>query len=787
MKTIKIFTLLFCILFLLAAPAAALTDKATNGDFEDGLDGWDVTTDTTYSASAYVISQSGTGVSGSDCVLFNLDSGSTGGIAEASISQIIGSGTITQISYWYKYGATTGYSGYDPNPGTIKIYWGGDLIDTVTLYPSSGTSWQQRTVQISNAEPIDSWLTFQASSYTSGTDAIRRTANVRLDNIEILSSGTPPIISDIEQSPASSSGNKIPSPATITFTAELSQGSEPVTYRWDFTNDGTYDATGKTVTHTYPLAGTYTCRLVVNNGEGAVTQSTTVYVDNPLPQGDFYANPISGNAPLNVQFILTAAGDGETYQWWFGDGNNVTEAPDSTQAQPSHRYTTEGVYSVRCIITNSVGSVTLQKDQLITVSPEGSTNVNTGIGSIYSPHSVQMMFVDSLSIPVTGLQVNFEMLTQSGNLDEILKWYGISGSDAITGKQKATTSADGTISWLALPQIQYKVSYIWAGQEYSFLLYPQDSSYIIRVGSGQQATLGEASAFFDAVPSADYADLTLSLKYYQQNTNNILFWIRADGDLIYSNSFSGNRLNTSYVVPNTRGVEYTWGYNASLTDGTTQEDGRKHEAKGNPAVPLWDLGIQNYGYGLEWYMYIAFGITLLVASLFYSTTAKQGGVVVGLFLGALFLFVGWIPSAYAPLISLAAGLALLASASKDGREIRFDSIILLIALSGAIIGMINGTDLFGGGYASSTIQYDFSLDKFANIADTSLWTTTYTFVSIVQTMMSMAFSALQMLVFAGPMLLDLGLAFELVAVVQIAIWVVVLMWVLHDLLPRIRG
>lgn len=786
MNPTKFFIILFCILFLFAAPAAALTDKATNGDFSDGLDGWSVIEETTYSATADVYANSAAGVGGSGCVYISLYSGSTGGTATGGIYQLIGSGTITQINYYYKYAATTSYDGYDPNPGTLEIMWGGEVIDTITLYPTSGTSWTQRTVTINNPEAIDSWLTFQASATTSGTDMAFREASLYLDNIEILSSGTPPIISSIQQSPATSSGDKEPAPATITFTAVLSQGSDPITYQWDFNNDGTYDATGRTATYTYPQPGTYTCRLVVNNGEGAVTSSTTVYVDNPLPQGDFYAQPISGNAPLNVQFILTAAGSGETYQWWFGDGNDVSEAPDSTQAQPSHRYTTEGTYTVTLIITNSVGSVTLTKTDLITVSPEGSTTTNTGIGSIYAPHSVQMMFVDVWSNPITSLPVTFKVSTSSGNIDEILKWFGISNPAAITGNQQAVTSADGTISWLALPQIQYEVSYVWEGKTYSFLLYPQDNNYVIRVGSGNTAQLGEAIADFTSKVSEDYEDITLGLKYYNASTSNVYFWIKADGELIYSQTFAGNRVNTTFEVPNSRGVQYTWGYTASLTDGSTLEDARKVEATGNPNVPLWDLGLQNFGFGLEWYMYIAFGITLLVASLFYATTAKQGGVVVGMMLGSLFLFVGWIPSMYAPLIALAAGLAMIAAANKDGREVGFTSIILLIAISGAVIGLINGSELFGGGYSGATIDFDYNLDQFADAMDSSIWTTAYTFLSVAQTMASMVFSAVQMLVFAVPMLTSLGMPLTLAVVIQAAIYIVTAFWFFLELFPRLK-
>lgn len=782
MKTTKIFIVIFCVLLLFVGTASAATDKVINGDFEDGLTGWTTNVDNYNTATGYIDAVQTGGVDDSSYVEMTGHSGS-GGYTTISLSQAISSGTIWEIWYSYKY--VSDYDVVDIIP-RFSVYWGGVKIDEVVLIgANSGKDWVQRIIEVNT--PITSGsLTFQADLYVDGTDLVSSSAVLALDDIHIISSGNAPIITSIIQSPATSSGDKEPAPASITFSANV-VGSDPLTYAWDFTNDGTTDATGSTATYTYAQPGTYTCKLTLSNAEGSTTATTTVYVDNPLPQGDFYASPISGNAPLDVQFILTAAGSGETYQWWFGDGNGLDEAPDSTAAQPSHRYTTEGVYDVTCIITNSVGSVTLTKNQLITVNPEGSTTTNTGIGSIYAPHSVQMMFVDVFSNPISGLPVSFQVSTASGNLDEILKWFGISNPQAITGNQQATTSADGTISWLALPQIQYEVSYIWEGQTYKFLLYPQDNNYVIRVGSQQQGQLGEAAAKFTWTVSQDYSEISLGLQYYYAPTSNVYFWVKNDaGELIYSQTFSGNRVNTSVTVPNTKGVQYTWGYNASLTDGTVKTDARKVEAKGNPNVPLWDLGIQNYGYGLEWYMYIAFGITLLVASLFSFTTAKQGGVVVGLILGSLFLFVGWIPAMYAPLISLAAGLAMIAAANKDGREIGFSSIILLIALSGAVIGLINGSQLFGEGFSGATIDFGYNLDQFGDVMDSSIWTTAYTVLSVVQTMASMIFSAVHMLVFAAPMLISLGMPLSLASIITVAIWVVTLFWFFLELYPRLK-
>ncbi|MGB9724320.1 MAG: PKD domain-containing protein, partial [Chloroflexia bacterium] len=49
----------------------------------------------------------------------------------------------------------------------------------------------------------------------------------------------------------------------ITFTASVAQGSEPITYTWDFGDGGT--ALGQVVTHTYALSNTYTVTLTAEN------------------------------------------------------------------------------------------------------------------------------------------------------------------------------------------------------------------------------------------------------------------------------------------------------------------------------------------------------------------------------------------------------------------------------------------------------------------------------------------------------------------------------------------
>jgi len=81
-----------------------------------------------------------------------------------------------------------------------------------------------------------------------------------------------------------------PAPLTVRFSGAGSTDPDPadsqLTYLWDFTSDGTVDATGPTATHTYATVGRYTATLTVRDSLG-VTGSTTVLInpgnDAPVP------------------------------------------------------------------------------------------------------------------------------------------------------------------------------------------------------------------------------------------------------------------------------------------------------------------------------------------------------------------------------------------------------------------------------------------------------------------------------------------------------------------------
>jgi PKD repeat protein len=84
-----------------------------------------------------------------------------------------------------------------------------------------------------------------------------------------------------------------------------------------------------------------------------------------VPDASFTATPVSGSAPLAVDFTDASTGSPSSWAWDF-DADGVT---DSTAERPIHIYRTPGTYSVRLTVSNTAGADTMTREALITVSP----------------------------------------------------------------------------------------------------------------------------------------------------------------------------------------------------------------------------------------------------------------------------------------------------------------------------------------------------------------------------------------------------------------------------------
>jgi PKD repeat protein len=80
------------------------------------------------------------------------------------------------------------------------------------------------------------------------------------------------------------------------------------------------------------------------------------------PVADFSATPEQGAPPLSVDFIDESDGAPTSWLWDFGDGAT------STDENPSHDYSDPGVYDVTLTVANAVGSNSITRSRLISVS-----------------------------------------------------------------------------------------------------------------------------------------------------------------------------------------------------------------------------------------------------------------------------------------------------------------------------------------------------------------------------------------------------------------------------------
>jgi formylglycine-generating enzyme required for sulfatase activity len=168
----------------------------------------------------------------------------------------------------------------------------------------------------------------------------------------------------------------LPTPIAA-FTATPTTGAAPLvvsfantsqyatSYAWDF-GDGTTSTLATPPSKTY-VGGTYTVMLTATGPSGTASAQQQIVVTgaSDVPVASFTATPTSGSAPLVVQFTDTSTQFPTSWQWDFNNDGTV----DSTAQNPSWTYTQNGVYSVRLVATNFVGSGTVTRTNLVFVGP----------------------------------------------------------------------------------------------------------------------------------------------------------------------------------------------------------------------------------------------------------------------------------------------------------------------------------------------------------------------------------------------------------------------------------
>ena len=185
-------------------------------------------------------------------------------------------------------------------------------------------------------------------------------------------------------------------------------------YRWDWTNDGTYDTdwlSSATTTHSYSSVGTYTVKLEVKDDDGATDNDTATATitseGEAIPTAE--ANgPYSGyvNHPISFSSAGSVGGsEGFITSWYWTFGDEAV----SSQQNPTHTYTSSGTFTVTLKVTNNYGQTHTDTTTatISDISPEQFPPVANAGGPYTGIVGTPITFNGSGSIDADGTIVSY--------------------------------------------------------------------------------------------------------------------------------------------------------------------------------------------------------------------------------------------------------------------------------------------------------------------------------------------------------------------------------------------
>ena len=142
----------------------------------------------------------------------------------------------------------------------------------------------------------------------------------------------------------------------VTFTSTSTDDGAIASTEWDFTDDGTFDASGTSVQHAYAVPKAHIVRLRVTDDKGVSRETTkTVTVPNQAPVADFSFAPASPKKGETVNFSSLATDPEGRVQSLTWDLNGDNQFTDATGPTADKAFTSPGNHIVRLKILDQDG------------------------------------------------------------------------------------------------------------------------------------------------------------------------------------------------------------------------------------------------------------------------------------------------------------------------------------------------------------------------------------------------------------------------------------------------
>ena len=244
---------------------------------------------------------------------------------------------------------------YSPPSATIEFTQLGSASEKLFLTPVSERSNAQRKTEGYDLEPATYTLRISAEGFqTQELEQIIKAGETVTTEVELEPKSQAPVA----RFNAAPETGDAPLEVNLDATVSTDTDGRIVSYNWKL-GDGS-NGEGAIFNYVYDEPGNYTLTLSIVDEQGETASTSKVISVNAPPLASFTATPTSGSAPLLVTFDASGSedvdGDIVKYAWDFGDGTK------GAGAQPSHTYTSTGVFEVSLHITDDKGSVKTTKD-----------------------------------------------------------------------------------------------------------------------------------------------------------------------------------------------------------------------------------------------------------------------------------------------------------------------------------------------------------------------------------------------------------------------------------------
>ena len=220
--------------------------------------------------------------------------------------------------------------------------------------------------------------------------------------------------------------------------------------------------------------------------------------------------------------------------------------------------------------------------------------------------------------------------------------------------------------------VQYEITATNAtiGLSHTFLLYPKEEQYTIRFTLGEDIDWSLFPAYNISATAINDTHVALNVTYDDTETSSTN-WLNfsvyyGNKTFVYSSNVTDQTVNASYIVENTKGQSYYWGFIADHDIYGTIEDFQGITLKGGTGK-IVDLGLTEDQE--VWYIYISMIVTAILASLFSITNVKIGVIMVPL-CASFFFFIGWLPAAMTGVIAAAFAFGVLIYMRKSEYKLR---------------------------------------------------------------------------------------------------------------------